>query len=317
MTDREVDAHTGTATTGHDWDGIRELDTPLPRWWVYIFYATIVAAIVYWVAMPAWPLPNGYTPGILHFSDRQNVAKELAALQAARKPSFDQLATATPDQIVANPALAEFARAAGESIFGDNCRTCHGAGGAGAPGYPNLADDVWLWSGTMSGIEQTIRYGIRSEREQTRMSAMPAFGRDAILPARDVADVAEYVLTLSPQAAARTKPNAAMASRGAAIFAAQCVACHGADGAGDHAVGAPSLRDDIWLYGGSREEVVKQVSLGRNGVMPAWDRRFDPATIRALAVYVYGLGGGQPEAAAVVPAATPAAPANPAPVQKP
>ncbi|KAF0175666.1 MAG: cytochrome-c oxidase, cbb3-type subunit III [Hyphomonadaceae bacterium] len=299
-----VDEFSGTRTTGHEWDGIRELDTPLPRWWLYIFYACIAVAVVYWVLMPAWPMLNSYTPGTLGFSDRRNVAAEIQTLQAARKPSFERLNTATYDQIVADPQLAEFARAAGESTFGDNCRTCHGAGGAGAPGYPNLADDVWIWGGTLTDIEHTLRVGVRSTHADTRLSVMPAYGRDQLLSAREIGDVAEYVLTLSA-ARDRAKPDAAAAARGAAVFQQQCVACHGATGAGDRAFGAPSLTDDVWLYGGSREEVRKQIELGRGGVMPTWEARFDPAMIRALSVYVYGLGGGEPTPVAA-PAAAPA-----------
>lgn len=303
-----VDDFTGTSTTGHEWDGIRELDTPLPRWWLYLFYACIAVAMVYWVLMPAWPTPNGYTPGILGFSDRANVAADIKSLQAARRPSFERLNAASYDEIVADPQLAEFARAAGETTFGDNCRTCHGAGGAGAPGYPNLADDVWIWGGTLKEIEHTLRVGIRSTHEDTRMSVMPAYGRDGLMSAKDIGDVTEYVLTLST-ARDREKPQAAAAARGAAIFQQQCVACHGASGAGDRSLGAPSLTDDVWLYGGSREEVRKQIELGRGGVMPMWETRLDPAMIRALAIYVYGLGGGEAEVAEPVsPTSTDAPP---------
>ena len=305
---RGVDAFSGTQTTGHEWDGIRELDTPLPRWWLYIFYACIVVAAIYWVLMPAWPMPNGYTPGVLGFSDRRNVAAEIQALQGARKPSFGRLNAASYDQIIADPQLAEFARAAGESTFGDNCRTCHGAGGAGAPGYPNLADDVWIWGGTLKDIEHTLRVGIRSTHADTRMSIMPAYGRDQLMSAKDIGDVTEYVLTLSP-ARERAKPDAVAAARGSVTFQQQCIACHGATGAGDRALGAPSLADDVWLYGGSREEVRKQIERGRGGVMPTWEARLDPAMIRALAVYVYGLGGGEPESASAAgPAAAPTTP---------
>lgn len=304
-----VDEFTGTSTTGHEWDGIRELDTPLPRWWLYIFYATIVVAAVYWVLMPAWPMLNSYTPGILGFSDRANVAAELQTLQAARKPSFDRLTAASYDEIVADPQLAEFARAAGETTFADNCATCHGAGGAGAPGYPSLADDVWLWGGTLGDIEHTLRVGIRSTHDDTRLSIMPAYGRDGLMSTRDVDDVTEYVLTLST-ARDREKPVPAAAARGAAIYQQQCVSCHGATGAGDRAFGAPSLTDDVWLYGGSRAEVRRQIELGRGGVMPAWETRLDPAVIRALSVYVYGLGGGEKEPVAIIEPA-PAAPVTP------
>ncbi|MGE0044648.1 MAG: cytochrome-c oxidase, cbb3-type subunit III [Hyphomonadaceae bacterium] len=309
--DREIDAHSGQATTGHEWDGIKELDTPLPRWWLYIFYASIAAAVIYWVLMPAWPLVNGYTQGLLNFSDRRNVAADVRALQTARAPLLERLQRTRPEEIVADPQLREFAFAAGEAVFGDNCRTCHGAGGAGAPGFPSLADDVWLWGGTLEDIEQTIRTGIRSGHADARMSQMPAFGRDQMLTRAQIGDVTEYVLSLGP-ARARTNPNPQGAARGAAIYAQQCAACHGATGQGDRTQGAPSLTDDVWLYGGSREEVRRQIEQGRNGVMPNWDRRFDAATIRALAIYVYALGGGEPTPAppAPAPAESEAAPAQ-------
>ncbi len=310
--DREIDAHSGRETTGHEWDGIKELDTPLPRWWLYIFYASIVVAIIYWVLMPAWPMVNGYTHGLLNFSDRRNVAADVRALETARAPQYERLRAASNEEVVADPQLREFAFGAGEAAFGDNCRTCHGAGGAGAPGFPSLADDVWIWGGTLADIEHTITVGVRSPHPEARQSMMPAFGRDQLLTRAQISDVTEHVLSLGP-ARARENPNATAAARGAAIYGEQCAACHGATGAGDRTLGAPSLVDDIWLYGGSRAEVRRQIELGRGGVMPNWDRRFDPAMIRALSVYVYALGGGE----AAPPAAAPAGEGEGAPPQAP
>jgi len=298
---RERDEVSGTETTGHEWDGLKELDTPLPRWWLYIFYASIVVSVVYWVLMPAWPLANDYTKGVLNWSDRRNVAADVATLQARRTPLFERLAGASTAQIASDPELQQFARAAGEAAFGDNCRTCHGAGGAGAPGYPVLADDVWIWGGTLADIEHTLRVGIRSAHPETRMSAMPAFGRDGLLTAAQIGDVTEHVIAISA-ANARLTADAAGAARGAAIYQEQCAACHGPTGAGDRAQGAPSLNDDVWLYGGSREEIRRQIELGRGGVMPAWEARFDAGTIRALAYYVHDLGGGEPDAPPPAPA---------------
>jgi cytochrome c oxidase cbb3-type subunit 3 len=307
--DREVDAFTGTATTGHTWDGIKELDTPLPRWWLWLFYASIAVALVYMVLMPAWPLPNGYTKGVLGFSDRKNVIADIAALEAARGPAFARLQAASYEQIVADPELAEFARAAGEAAFGDNCRTCHGAGGAGAPGYPNLADDEWLWGGTLNDIERTLVVGIRSTHSETRFSLMPSYGRDGLLTAKEIDDVTEHVLTLSPIGAS-LNANAAAAARGAVTFQAQCASCHRADGSGDRLQGAPSLKDEVWLTGPTREAIRDQIFHGRNRVMPTWETRLQPTTIRALAVYVYGLGGGEaaPPLPAPIDAAAAAAP---------
>lgn len=305
MAERERDHVTGTETTGHEWDGIKELDTPLPRWWLYILYATIVISVIYWVLMPAWPLVNGYTRGVLGFSDRNNVAADVRSLQTARAPMFEQLAQASTEQLAANPDLQEFARAAGESVFGDYCRTCHGAGGAGAPGYPVLADDVWIWGGSLGEIEHTLRVGVRSNHAETRMSQMPAFGRDALLTPAQIGDVTEHVISISA-ARTRLEPDAAAAARGTLVYQEQCALCHGPTGAGDRTFGAPSLRDDLWLYGGSREEIRRQIETGRGGVMPAWESRFDPGTLRALAYYVHQMGGGE---------ADPAPPPSTAPVE--
>lgn len=291
---REVDDVSGRETTGHEWDGIKELDTPLPRWWLYLFYACIAVAVVYWVLMPAWPLANSYTKGVLNYSDRANVMRDVSALEAERGPNFARLAEASYAEIEADPDLREFARAAGESVFGDNCATCHGAGGAGAPGYPVLADDVWIWGGTLSDIEHTIRVGIRSGHPDARTSQMPAFGRDNLLTPAQIDDVANYVMSISA-GRARLEPDMQAAARGAPIFQEQCASCHGVDGNGDRAQGAPSLTDDIWLYGGSAEEIHRQIELGRGGVMPTWEARFDSGTLRALAVYVYEMGGGEPD----------------------
>lgn len=304
---RERDAVTGTETTGHEWDGVRELDTPLPRWWLYIFYACIAAAAIYWVLMPAWPIGNGYTKGVLGWSDRNNVAADVRSLRSARAPMFERLASANAAEIAADPQMQEFARAAGESVFGDYCATCHGAGGAGAPGFPVLADDVWIWGGTLADIEHTLRVGIRSGHADARMSQMPAFGRDGLLSARQIGDVTEHVIAIS-SANARLHAEPAAAARGALVYQEQCAICHGPAGAGDRGVGAPSLNDDLWLYGGSRAEIRRQVELGRGGVMPAWEARFDPGTLRALAYYVHEMGGGEPDVPQVAPEQTTATP---------
>jgi cytochrome c oxidase cbb3-type subunit 3 len=246
--------------------------------------------------MPAWPLANGYTQGLLNWSDRRIVAEEVQALETSRAPMFDRLAHANAANLASDPALQEFARAAGESVFGDNCQTCHGAGGAGTPGYPVLADDVWLWGGSLDEIEHTIRVGVRANHDDTQTSLMPAFGRDRMLNAAQIGNVTEYVIAMSP-ARDRLHPNAQAAANGALIYQEQCAACHGATGVGDRTLGAPSLTDDVWLYGGSREEIRRQIELGRNGVMPTWERRFDDGTIRALAYYVHQMGGGEADRA--------------------
>ena len=287
MSDPERDEHTGVETTGHEWDGIRELDNPLPRWWLWVFYATIVFSVIYWVLMPAWPGLNGYTRGLLNQSDRVTVARELQALQEDRRQREVVLQTASLEQIERDPELQAYALAVGGSVFGDNCASCHGVGGGGAAGYPNLRDDVWLWGGALEEIEHTIRVGVRSNHNDTRTSLMPAFGRDGILTGAQVLDLSHYVTALSGRPADR-----AAVGRAQTLYADNCAVCHGADGIGDAAIGAPSLVDREWLYGSSLEAVRGQITDGRNGVMPAWEGRFSPAVVKALAVYLYVNSGG-------------------------
>lgn len=295
MSEPERDEHSGVETTGHEWDGIRELDNPLPRWWLWIFYGCIIFAVVYWVLMPAWPGLNGYTPGVLKQSDRADVAEQLDALRVQRGRGEAMLATASLQQIEADPALQAHALSVGQSVFGDNCATCHGAGGGGARGYPNLRDDVWLWGGTLEEIEHTLRVGVRSAHPQTRTSQMPAFGRDGMLSPAQVSDMTEYVVRLSGRPA-----DAAAVGRAQQLYADNCAACHGPTGVGDRLIGAPNLTDREWLYGSDRESIRGQIHNGRNGVMPSWEGRFSPGVIKALAVYVHvNAGGGEASGAAV------------------
>ena len=288
---KKIDEVTGIETTGHEWDGIQELNNPLPRWWLIVFWACVAIAVVYWIFMPAWPaLPGfqGYTHGITNNSERRNVDRDIAALKASRAAYADRLANASLSETEDDPALLQFALAAGEAAFGDNCATCHGSGAAGAKGYPNLNDDDWLWGGTLADIRQTIQHGIRSPDPETRTSQMPAFGRDGILTAAQINDVVEYVRSLSG-----LDSDAAAVSRGAPLFAENCVACHGADGKGSREFGAPNLTDGIWLYGGDRDTLRATITNARQGVMPNWSARLDAATIAALSVYVHQRGGGE------------------------
>lgn len=286
---RKPDApHAPPPDTGHEWDGIREYDNPLPRWWLWVFYASIAFAVGYWVLMPAWPGLHGFTPGLLHQSDRVNVEKDLKALAVQRGAEGAMLKTASLEKIEADRDLQAYALGVGQSIFGDNCATCHGTGGTGARGYPNLRDDVWLWGGSLEDIQRTITYGVRSGDPQARVSQMPAFGRDQMLTPAQVNDLTEYVVALSHR-----KASAAAVQRAAPVFAQQCAACHGVNGTGNQQVGAPNLTDADWLYGSSREAIHGQIWNGRGGVMPAWHTRFDPETIKALAVYIHANAGGQ------------------------
>ena len=288
MSKKEIDEVSGTETTGHEWDGIKELNTPLPRWWLYLFIACIVWAVGYWIVMPSWPLLHGYTRGVLDHSQRDEVMANVHALQAARATREQALNQASLKQIQDNPDLLQFAMAEGKTVFGDNCAPCHGSGGQGAHGYPNLNDDVWLWGGKLDEIQHTITVGVRSSAHDTRESQMPAFGRDGILKPAEVNDLTQYVVHLSGRAA-----DPAAVRRAGKLFADNCAACHGAQGKGDRSVGAPNLTDNEWLYGPTPADIHDQIWNGHGGVMPTWSGRLSPATIKALAVYVHSLGGGE------------------------
>ena len=290
MTDHgETDHVTGTATTGHEWDGIKELNTPLPRWWILTFYACIIWAIGYWVVYPAWPLLTGNTTGILGYSSRADVAVELANLEKIRGDKMVALAAAPLADIEKDPAMLALARARGKTVFGDNCAPCHGSGGAGAKGYPNLNDDEWLWGGSLDQIMQTIQFGARSGHPKAHESAMLAFGKEGVLKKDQIVTVANYVRSLSglPTAAGYD------AAAGKKIFAENCTSCHGDNARGNQELGAPDLTDKIWLYGSDEATLVETITNGRAGVMPAWIGRLDPSTIKALTVYVHSLGGGK------------------------
>jgi len=285
----EVDKVTGRTTTGHEWDGIRELNTPLPRWWLWVFYATIAWAVGYWVVYPAWPLVSSFTAGAFQWSSRGDVAADLEAMKAKRSGMMAKLASSSVEQIYADPETLTFARAVGRSAFGDNCAPCHGAGATGAKGYANLVDDDWLWGGKLKDIEATIKHGVRSTDSNTRQGSMPAFGRDGMLQRPDIEAVADHVLRL----AGLPVDKSADPVRGAKVFAENCAACHGEAGKGNRELGAPNLTDRVWLYSPSRAVILEGVINGRGAVMPAWLGRLDEPTIKALAVYVHALGGGE------------------------
>jgi cytochrome c oxidase cbb3-type subunit 3 len=285
---REIDDVTGIETTGHQWDGIRELNKPLPRWWVWVLWATVIWSIGYWIAYPAWPTVAGYTTGMLGYSQRQTVSNDIATARAAQATFVDAIARSSLADVRANPELLAFSLAGGRAAFGDNCAGCHGRGAQGAVGFPNLNDDDWIWGGTLDDIHRTIEVGIRSPHAETRTNQMPRYGIDQLLEPAQMNDAAEYVLSLSGRGG-----DAPAAERGKTIFAEQCAACHGDDGRGKLDQGAPNLTDGIWLYGSEKESILQSIRTGRGGVMPNWSGRLDPATIKQLAIYVHGLGGGK------------------------
>lgn len=287
MSGKEIDDVTGVDTTGHEWDGIKELNNPLPRWWVWTFYATIVWAIAYTIAYPAWPLISSATGGMLGYSSRGEIKKELAAAQEAKRDYVAAVEASTVDQILADDTLRQFASAAGAAAFKVNCIQCHGTGAAGSPGFPNLNDDDWLWGGKPDEIRATIAHGVRfAEDDATRISEMPAFG--TMLEPAQIKEIATYVRSLS----GNTEDVSAVGD-GAQLFAANCAVCHRETGKGNREFGAPNLTDAIWLYGSTEDDIIRQIRAPRNGVMPSWAGRLGDTTVKELAVYVHSLGGGE------------------------
>ena len=286
-TEKDIDEVTGTDTTGHSWDGIKELNNPLPRWWLWSFYLTIIWGIGYSIAYPAWPMVSSATAGLLGYSTRGEVAQDIARFEEANAEISAQLASADLGTLAENEELARFATSAGGAVFRNNCSQCHGSGAAGFTGYPNLLDDDWLWGGDFENIEYTIRHGIRNEEDwDARYSEMTAY--DDIFSNEEVDQVVQYVRLISGQ-----EHDAGMAEAGNDLFLDNCAACHGENGMGNRDLGAPNLTDAIWLYGGDLEALEETVRYARFGVMPPWGERLTEAEIKAVTAYVHQLGGGE------------------------
>jgi cytochrome c oxidase cbb3-type subunit III len=290
---KRIDEATGTHLVGHEWDGIEELDTPLPRWWVYIFAACVVFAAGYVVVYPSFPDTDG-TSG---WSSRGELATMLAAETASRAPKLNAVAATPIEALAADPQLMRVAIEGGRAAFKVNCVQCHGAGAAGSKGYPNLNDDDWLWGGDIASIQTTLIHGIRSPgSDETRYSQMPAFAD--MLSKTQIAQIVRHVRVISGQ----EQPSRA-ATAGGLLFAENCASCHGDTGKGNREMGAPNLTDAIWLYGGDRDSLTQTIAKARFGVMPHWSAKLDPVTIKMLAAYVHSLGGGEASPQPVVTAA--------------
>jgi len=288
-TDKDTDAVTGIETTGHEWDGIKELNNPLPRWWLWTFYLTIIWAVGYAIAYPALPLVSGAPRGLLDYSSREAVHEKMAAAREAQADLHQKIESLPVAEIRQNPDAYQFAVNGGRAAFAVNCSQCHGSGAQGSPGYPNLNDDDWLWGGSLQAIQTTIQHGIRfAGDDDSRYSEMPAFGRDGLLNHAQIVDAANYVRKL-----AGLEHDSAAAEAGMTVFEENCAACHKSNGVGDREQGAPNLTDAIWHYGSSLDAVTRQISNPKHGVMPAWGGRLDAATIKELTLFVHSLGGGE------------------------
>ncbi len=297
-------------TTGHVWDGIEELNNPLPRWWVWVFYLCILYAIGYTIAYPAWPLLTGATPGVLGTSTRADVAAEIKQFDDANAPTKAALVAADLPAIGDDAALNDYALKAGKAVFNTNCVQCHGREGGGnkAGGYPTLSDNDWLWGGDIATIHATITHGVRNTVDPEARNVgvyMPAWSETATGPlaeaasaqftTEEIGQVVNYVLKISGQTADEAKATA-----GTVLYTENCAACHGEDGKGNRDLGSPNLTDAIWLYGGDAATLTATLVNGRAGVMPAWGyndtgiaARMTEDEIRAVALYVHSLGGGE------------------------
>jgi cytochrome c oxidase cbb3-type subunit 3 len=289
MADATRDPVTGTTTTGHEWNGIEELDTPIPRVVLFFLAATALFSIGYWLLMPAWPLGWSYTKGLLGIDQRAVVTEQVRDAAAERAVWTKRIADGSFADIKADPALMRHVVDTGRTLFTDNCAVCHGTEGKGGPGFPSLAAGAWLWGGSPEAIAQTIRVGINGTAKDTRTSQMLAFGRDGVLQREQVLAVAAYVRSLSGQKLTETEQASVPA--GKEVFAQNCVACHGPDGKGMQDLGAPDLTDTTWIYGGDAQAVLDTVHGGRQGHMPSWEGRLSPTEIKLLALYVGTLAG--------------------------
>lgn len=283
MAEPRYDEETGQTTTGHSYDGIEELNTPLPRWWLWTFYITIIWGVAYTIAFPAWPMISGATQGLLGYSTRAEVAAEIEAHEAANAALVEELLAVDLADFDPQSDLHRYAVARGASVFRAQCSQCHGAGAAGAVGYPNLLDNDWLWGGDLTAIAHSVRHGVRNiTDDDARYSEMPQFGE--ILESAEITALAEHIQALAAGGGTEI---------GAALYAENCAACHGENAEGDRDLGAPNLADAIWLYGGDLESVTQSIANARFGVMPAWGQRLTEEDVRAVSTYVHSLGGGE------------------------
>lgn len=286
----ERDEVSGQNTTGHEWDGIKELDTPIPKPAIWAYGLTSLFAVLYWILFPAWPYVTDFTRGLLDYSSRVTIMESVAAANTERATSTKELESGDLIALAADPDVRARHQDDASILYLDNCAVCHGRGLKGQAGFPNLTDDHWLWSGDVEEIATTLRYGINAGHDEERFSEMPAFGTQQMLERGDIKAVVEYVLSLSEK-----DHDAELSGIGAPIFEENCSSCHSEGGTGGLEIGAPSLVDDQWIYGGDREKILETIWAGRKGVMPFWTDRLDETDIRKLALYVHWNtdGGGE------------------------
>ncbi|MBB5221602.1 cytochrome c oxidase cbb3-type subunit 3 [Amaricoccus macauensis] len=278
----ERDPLTGHRTTGHEWNGITELNTRVPRavWWA--IGLTHAWAVLMWFLLPSWPLVTTYTKGLLGVDQRQLVAGQLAAAARDHDQWMSRIASEDLPTIRGDKELMATVAEVAPALWGDNCQACHGRVATGGPGFPDLVDKSWLWGGDDDAVLETIRVGVNSAHPDTRTSQMLAFGAGGMLTRDEIRTVATYVQSLSGLAT----PDDATRQAGAQLFADNCASCHGDDGTGDTSLGAPNLTDAFWLYGSDSETLFRTIYGGRHGWMPTWESRLSEAQRKILALYV-------------------------------
>lgn len=280
----ERDSYTGYLTTGHQWGELKELNTPVPRVLYFFLTLTFLFSVGYWILMPAWPLGVTYTKGLLGIDQRKIVAASLQDEAMEHSVWSEKIQTESFSTIQSDPRLMNIVRETGHALFGNNCAACHGIDAKGGPGFPNLTTPSWLWGGKPEDIFNTIRVGINSAHPDTHVSQMPAFGRDQMLPRADVLKAATFVYSISHPNAKGL--DAKTIEAGKAVFAANCVACHGNDARGNPELGAPNLTDAFWIYGGDLETIDTTIWGGRQGHMPTWEGRLTDLDRKILTLYL-------------------------------
>ncbi|MBS3848297.1 MULTISPECIES: cytochrome-c oxidase, cbb3-type subunit III [Devosia] len=284
----ERDKISGQMTTGHEWNGIKELNTPVPKILYIVLTIAVCFAVIWTILNPSWPGINGYFRGLLGVDQKAEVAEVVQQAQMDRATWTDRIVSEDYAAIQADPALMTIVRETGNTLFGDNCAACHGTSATGNPGFPNLTQAPTMWGDDPEIIAETIRVGINGSSDDTRYAQMLAFGRDQMLESEDINTVVTYVQALSqPDLAAATDPE--LLATGATIFAENCAACHGETAKGLTDTGAPNLTDAFWIYGSDRAAIRHSVFAGRAGVMPSWEGRLTPADIKLLTLYVLDL----------------------------
>ena len=283
---QEIDPVSGYETTGHEWGGIRELNTPFPKIALIALALTVIYSVIAWVLLPAWPLGNDYTRGILGLDQREQALEGTQAMAEIRQDWLGRF-EGEPDfaALSDDETLMERAMPAADRLYRDNCAACHGDEAGGGPMFPVLSDDYWLWGGAPEDIARTLHVGINANHPESRAAVMPAFGW---MEEGQLSALAEHV------AALRTG-EADDDSEGAGLVKQFCVACHNEGGAGGMKNGAPSLIDDAVIYGQSAETVMETLRHGRQGVMPQWSDRMSTAEINMLSLYIARMSSAPPD----------------------